>query len=128
MPNNPKAKDNLVPFTGVDDPRRMNGKPPGTIHLSTHIQNILNDDDFKFFIQQEPKGKKIGFKGKPVKAIIYVAVYRAMLGDKDAREWLAKYGYGSKLTIETQDPVEDTLRKLGLLNDGEDKGSTSQTP
>lgn len=117
----------LKPFTGADDPRRSH-KQPGTKHLSTHIQNILNDDDFSFFIKQEPKGNKIEYKGKPVKAIIHVAVYRAMLGDKDAREWLAKYGYGTKLTIETVDPVEDTLKKLGLIDDGEAEGSESQTP
>lgn len=116
----------LKPFTGADDPRRGH-KQKGSIHLSTHIQNILNDDDFTWFIQQEPKANKIEFKGKPVKAIIMVAIYRAMLGDKDAREWLAKYGYGNKLTIETSDPVEETLKKLGLKDAGKDTGTEEKT-
>lgn len=125
MPNNPNAIKNLKPFTGADDPRRTTPKK-GYKHLSTHIQEMLNDEDFTFFMKVEPKGSKIEFKGRPMKAIIHVAAARAMLGDKDAREWLAKYGYGNKLTIETEDPVQKTLERLGLLDDRQDKGSESK--
>lgn len=106
-------EQNLKPFTGVDDPRRMNGKPKGTIHLSTHIQNALNDPDFKaHFI--DSKGKKIEFKGLPIKAIIQTAVIKARAGDKQWADWLAQNGYGSKQTIEITDPRDDILNKYGI--------------
>lgn len=42
MANNPKAADNLKPFTGADDPRRSNGRPKGVLNSKTRLERILN--------------------------------------------------------------------------------------
>ena len=107
------------------------GLPKGSKHLSTWIQEMLNDDTFSFKVRKEPKGQTEEYTGAPIQAIIGVAIYRSMLGDKDAREWLAKHGYGTKLIVGTEDPVEAALRKLGLMPEGDDagqdQGSTEKT-
>lgn len=89
---------NLKPFTGVNDPRRMNGKPKGTLSLSTHIKNMLNDPEFELYIEDRLEGYRKE-KGAPIKAIVKTAVIKAVAGDEKAREWLAKYGYGAKLDV-----------------------------
>ena len=109
-------EQNLKPFTGADDPRRMNGKPKGTIHLSTRIQQMLNDDDFTAKMVGSD-GKSIEFKGQPMEAIIRTAMLKAMSGDKKWAEWLAKYGFGMKQIHEFQNsPVQEILQKYGLNN------------
>lgn len=97
MANNPNARANLIPFV-KGDPRRIN-KPKGTISLSTHIKNLLNDSEFEANILDSKKGL-IEYKGAPILAIITVAIQRA-LSDKERgqhyMDWLAKYGYGTNI-------------------------------
>lgn len=69
------------------------GKPKGAIHLSTHIQNLLNDPDFL------PENAK-GIKEVPIKAIIRTALIKAKEGDTRWADWLGKYGYGQKFELE----------------------------
>lgn len=130
MPNNPRAAENLKPFTGADDPRRGH-KPKGSKHLSTHIQEMLNDEEFEFIIMGgDDKGKKISYKGRPMKAIIAVAIHKAMKGGPDANkymEWLAKHGYGTNINLNTADPVEEVLRRFGLL-EGEQDDQQAESP
>lgn len=38
-------EQNLVPFTGADDPRRANGPKKGTIHIKTLAKHIFEDMD-----------------------------------------------------------------------------------
>lgn len=71
----------------------------GSKHLSTHIQEMLNDEDFEVYLQHPTKGY-VEFKGAPIKAIVKVALTKAAAGDDKAREWLAKYGYGQKFEVE----------------------------
>lgn len=71
------------------------GKPKGSIHISTHIRNLLEDEKFS------PKiidGK--AFKGTPLKAIILTAMKKSHAGDTRWADWLAKYGYGQKLEVD----------------------------
>lgn len=75
------------------------GKPAGTIHLSTHIQNLMADDAFEANILDAKTGIR-EYKGVPAKAIIQVAITKAVNGDDKAREWLAKYGWGTKQEIQ----------------------------
>lgn len=118
-------EENLIPAK-KGEIRNPKGKPKGTIHLATHIQNALNDPDFKAeFV--DGKGKKIEFKGLPIKAILQTAIIKAKGGDKQWADWLAQHGYGNKLVIETGDPAEEALKKLGLIDAGEAEGSESQT-
>ncbi len=92
---------NLKPFTGANDPRRANGPPKGSKHISTWIQQMLNDEDFEANILDSKLGV-VEYKGAPLKAIIGVAVQKAIhdpaSGAKWA-EWLAKYGWGSKVDV-----------------------------
>lgn len=109
------------------------GKPKGAKQLSTWIQNLLNDDEFEFIILGgKDKGKQISYKGAPIKAIVGVAIHKAMKGDVKWADWLAKHGYGSKIIVGAEDPVEAALRKLGLMEGeddaGEDSGAEEKTP
>lgn len=74
------------------------GKPKGTIHLSTKIQQMLSDPKFT------EKLKHIdGFSDQdgatPMDVIAGAAMVASARGDKSARDWLAKYGYGTKIDI-----------------------------
>lgn len=99
-----------MPFPNTDtqfkpgESGNPNGKPKGTIHLSTMIQNMLNEptepDDVN------PKGQS---KTK-MQAIIATAVLKANSGDNKWAEWLAKYGYGQKFEVEHSGDIE--TRKL----------------
>lgn len=70
------------------------GKPKGSKHLNTWIQEILNDETFKY---QFANGKV--YQGAPVQAIVIVMVQRALEGDVRAFDLLGKYGYGTKAEI-----------------------------
>lgn len=112
-------EDNLVPFTGADDPRRGH-KKKGSKHISTWIKEMLEDEEFEAILVN-PKGGFIEFKGAPLKAIIETARFRAALGDVKWAEWLAKYGYGSTLKVEIDDPRKAILAKYGLGDAGQTK-------
>lgn len=89
----------LIPFQPGQSGNPAGAKK-GTLHLSTHIQNLLNDEEFEANILDSKKGL-IEYKGAPVKAIIQVAIKHALNGDQRWAEWLAKHGYGDKLDITT---------------------------
>jgi hypothetical protein len=91
------VNNNLIP-PKKGEVRNPKGKPKGTIHLSTHIQNLLNDEKFEAWIPDARVGVK-EYKGAPVKAILSALVIKAMAGDVKAFDALAKYGYGTKLDI-----------------------------
>lgn len=73
------------------------GKPKGTRHISTWIQELLGDEEFtlKNYLAS---GKD--YKGAPMEAIITVGIMNALQGDHKWAEWLAKHGYGEKMKIE----------------------------
>lgn len=102
-------EQNLIPFTGADDPRRANGPPKGTKHISTHIQEMLNDPSFELKLKDGTL-----LKERPIQAIIKTAVAKSISGDNRWAEWLAKHGYGEKLQIEVEDKRKEVLaRYLG---------------
>lgn len=96
------------------------GPKPGYKHLATWIQEMLNDDEFTTYLQDPVVGYK-EFKGAPVKAIVGTAILKAANNDAPAREWLAKHGYGTKLTLATEDPIEVLLRKYGIEEGKDDR-------
>lgn len=127
MPNNPRAADNLIPAK-KGEVRNPKGKPKGTIHLATHIQNMLNDEEFETLLIDAKQGA-IDYKGAPVKAIIKVAIHKA-IHDKDKgqqwAEWLAKHGYGSTVNLKLDDPLDKLLTKFGI-EDGEPDATETQS-
>ena len=74
------------------------GAPKGNKHISTWIQEMSQDEEFTTYLQDTRDGYR-EYKGAPLKAIINTALIKAVQGDKDAREWLAKYGWKKELDI-----------------------------
>ena len=75
--------------------------PKGNKHLSTWIQELLHDEDFKTHVLDGNNNRQ-EYKGAPIKAMIRVAYIRSITDEKNGvkwADWLAKYGYGSKLDI-----------------------------
>lgn len=103
MPNNPRAAENLIPAK-PGEIRNPKGKPKGTKHISTWIQEMMNDEGFETYIQHPTKGYE-PYKGAPLKAIIQTALRKAASGDDKAREWLAKYGWGNKVVHEFENSI-----------------------
>jgi hypothetical protein len=125
MPNNPNAVDNLIPAK-KGEVRNPKGKPKGTKHISTWIQEMLNDEEFETNILDAKKGM-IEYKGAPLKAIIGVAMNRAINDPKGGQqwaEWLAKHGYGNRTIVEVSDPLDKILGKFNI--EGEDEQSTDR--
>ena len=75
------------------------GPKPGFKHLSTHIQELLNDEKFKAWVS-DPRYGAVEFTGRPMEAIIKAMTIRAINGDHKAADWIAKYGYGSKVDVD----------------------------
>lgn len=96
--------------------RNPNGRPKGSVNLSTHIQNMLTDPDFTASVVGKD-GNTTQFKGAPIHAIIRTAILKAMSGDKQWAEWLAKHGYGTKQIHEFEgDAVDAILAQYALSN------------
>jgi len=78
------------------------GKPKGSKHLSTYIQEALVDENFELKLKDGSILKEM-----PVKAIIKTAVAKSLSGDTRAMEWLAKHGFGEKhiLSNDPESPV-----------------------
>lgn len=116
MANNPKleevSKDTQFKPGQSGNPE---GKPKGTKHIATHIQNMLNDDKFTMKLKD---GKE--FKGRPMEAVIKTAIIQAVSGDGNAREWLAKHGYGTNINIKVDNPIEALLEEFGVRKAIED--------
>lgn len=78
------------------------GRPKGSISLSQRIQQMLNDEEFEAWLPDAKTGFT-EFKGAPAIAIIKAAIIRAATGDLKAADWLAKYGYGTKIELTGED-------------------------
>lgn len=120
MAGNPNPRtDQIEPYQwGKGQSGNPKGMKPGTKHISTWIDEMLHEEvEFKVLIDPLARRKDdrfMKYKGIPIRAIIGVAILKALQGDKDAREWLAKYGYGEKQVHEFEDPIEGILSKYGL--------------
>lgn len=74
------------------------GKPKGSKHINTWIQELLEDEEFTATIRDGMEIKE--FKGAPVKAMILAQVRLAMNGDTKAFDSLAKYGWSQRSEVE----------------------------
>ena len=121
--------DNLKPIHDTQRAKELGSKggkaKKGSKHITTWIQEMLNDEEFETVLLDAHKGA-IPFKGAPLEAIIKVAMHKA-IHDKDKgqqwAEWLAKHGYGNRLVLETSDPLDKLLGKFGI-EEGDDAGKT----
>lgn len=114
-------EQNLIPAK-KGEVRNPKGKPKGTIHLSTHIQNMLNDPDFELKLKD---GSLL--KGAPLPAIIKTAIAKSISGDTRAMDWLAKHGYGEKLRLEIDDPRKEILNQYGLGEKGAGEATQAES-
>lgn len=89
------------------------GKPKGTKHLSTWIQELMED---KSVIRTIPGNK--GETLAPIEAIIRTLIVKAVEGDVKAFDLLAKYGYGTKLDLTSKDLPMPILFGLNNSNTG----------
>lgn len=111
------------------------GRPKGRRNLSTVIQEMLNDERFidrlSDKLQDEVKKADPEFQGTPMKAIITTAMIEAFDPNRppgprhQARDWLAKYGYGTKIDVtsdgervEVAPLVISKIKPRGPDNDG----------
>lgn len=92
-------EQNLIPFSGADDPRRMNGKPKGTKHLSTIIKNIGENIDWSKTTLKDKEVLKNKYGKNAWEAIVYVAFTKAISGDDKAMKWLSENGFGKNIDI-----------------------------
>lgn len=97
------------------------GKPKGAVHLSTKIQAMLNDPNFTARLKYID-GFSDAEGATPMEVITGAALAAAAKGDKAAREWLAKYGYGQKVDITSNG---ETLKTALVQFVGEDGSGDS---
>ena len=75
------------------------GKPKGTKHLSTLIREIGENIDWsKTTLKNKDQMKEL-YGNNGWKAIVYVAMTKAMAGDPQAMKWLAENGFGKNIDI-----------------------------
>lgn len=80
-------------FSSTNQPPIPGGvNKKGSKHISTHIQEMLNDPNFELKLEN---GEIV--KGRPLDAIIKAAIVKARAGDMRAFDNLAKYGWGTKV-------------------------------
>lgn len=124
MPN----PQNLIPITS-ETAKQLGSKggsnKKGKKHLTTWIQELLEDEAFEAGILDAKKGY-VEYKGAPIKAIVQVATVKAVNGDLKAADLLMKYGWAQKQEIDMtsngetiSQPLDvDTLSKfMGTLKD-----------
>lgn len=106
---------NLIPPV-KGEIRNPKGKAKGTIHISTHIQRLMENKSFEANILDAKTGVK-EYRGAPVKAIIQVAIVKAVNGDDKARDWLAKYGWTQKSEVDNTGTITIVTRKHDVRSD-----------
>lgn len=111
-----KGIENLKPFQPGQS-GNPNGRPKGSKSLATIIRE-LEREDFDWKHVPIKNKEAVMAMGSPFKAIVMVALGQAMSGDRHAREWLRKAGYGDKLDITSNEQTIQaaTIVDLGNLN------------
>lgn len=74
------------------------GKPKGTKHINTVVQELLNDDEFNAMILEGLQVKE--YKGAPLPAIVKAQIIKAINGDTKAYDSLVKSGWPAKSEVE----------------------------
>jgi hypothetical protein len=111
-------------FSSTNQPPIPGGvNKKGSRHLSSVIQELMDDDNFELKLKD---GKTL--QGRPSKRLVEVMYALAVSGNTKAADWIAKYGYGTKQTIEFEgNPIEKILDKYGLNGDDMTKSDIEKT-
>lgn len=89
------------------------GPKPGYKHLTTHIQELLEDEEFEADLLDSKKGV-VAFKGKPIQAIILAARHKAVNGDMKAMDLLMKYGWNAKTEVDLTSNGETVAQPIDM--------------
>jgi len=108
-----KGEENLIPITS-ETAKELGAKggraKKGSLHLSTIIQEIAEDIDWSKTTLKNKAEFKERYGKNGWKAIVYVAVTKAITGDVKAMDWLAKNGYGSKIDLTSgNEPISEIV-------------------
>jgi len=99
-------EENLEKFT-EDNASEMGRKgglaKKGSKHLSTLIRSVAENIDWDKTNLKNKDEVKVKYGKNGWKAIIYVAITKAMAGDSKAMDWLAKNAFGTKIDFTTDD-------------------------
>lgn len=105
------------------------GRPKGRKSLSTMIQDMLDDPKFIERLSEKVRSRVVDaeapdpeFQGTPMKAIISTALIEAMNPNEQAkaraaaREWIAKYGYGTKVDVTSKgERISDQPKIISVI-------------
>ena len=95
----------------------------GSKHISTHIQEMLNDPNFELKLKDGTI-----LKGRPIDAIIKTAIAKGVSGDMRAFDMLGKYGYGQKIDLTSGgEKIQPILGGLSGLSSNDSNEENSQT-
>lgn len=119
-------EDNLIPAKKgeVRNPYGLKGKD-GTKgrHLSTIIREIGENIDWsKTTLKNKDQMKEL-YGNNGWKAIVYVAMTKAMAGDPQAMKWLAENGFGKHVDI-TSDGEKLNVALVEFIGDDKDSDAS----
>ena len=104
-----KSIANLKHFTGVDDPRRQNGRKKGQINRRTAIRNLLTQEvDPRFLLDDKARGRAENLKGSTyLEAIIYTLTNQALGEETRASDLLLR----ELRQVDKENPPELPMRQ-----------------
>lgn len=116
-----KSLSNLIPAR-KGDIRNPKGKPKGTIHINTIVQELMLDPKFNAWIHDPKEGYK-KLEGIPAKAIVKAQMLKALQGDTKAYDSLVKSGWAAKAELDLTSngetvgqPIDENLLTQFLMN------------
>lgn len=75
------------------------GKPIGSVHINTIVQELMLDPKFDALIRDPKEGWK-KLEGIPAKAIVKAQMLKALEGDTKAYDSLVKSGWAAKSEVD----------------------------
>jgi hypothetical protein len=97
--SNTNPKNQITSENAAEMGAKGGANKKGSKHLTTWIQELLEDEEFEADLIDSKKGL-IEFKGAPIKAIIMAQRHKAVNGDQKATDLLMKYGWSTKQEVD----------------------------
>lgn len=108
-----KGHENLIPITSetAAELGAKGGKAKlGSKHLSNLIKEIGDNIDWDKTTLKDKGKLKEQYGNNGWKAVVYVAMTKAISGDMKAMDWLSANGFGKKLDITSDDePINKVI-------------------